>query len=159
MNLNTVFAGDGRKKECIIEKMPRTIKPEGQFPFGTVEEIALDYDRLKVWADRGMSGVFSMIPGVFMVNTMNEQLPQYTVFVDPRYDTDWVIKEIEAKVQIGVPKTELSITPVPQDFMMQHLQSHKQLSDDMENLSKHLDEIHEIFTEYMKEDEDDDLPK
>ncbi len=53
---------------------------------------------LFVWADDGLQGVISKVPGVSLVYTMGNTL--YAVTLDPRYDVEWVKREIEAQIKI-----------------------------------------------------------
>jgi hypothetical protein len=55
---------------------------------------------LTVWADEGNADIVSSTPGVTAVfNTCGPT--QYSVYVDPRYDREWVKAEIEARIKIG----------------------------------------------------------
>lgn len=71
------------------------------FSPGGIREV--DYDRLDVWANEGLTDNFSRIPGVMKVSTQNIEV-SYMIFVDPRYNLKWVMAEIEA-----VAKTEKPI--------------------------------------------------
>jgi 16S rRNA G966 N2-methylase RsmD len=52
---------------------------------------------VNVWANAGMSNVIKEVPGV--TNVFNNDCPTlYMVFLDPRYDRDFVKKEIEAVI-------------------------------------------------------------
>ena len=55
---------------------------------------------LEVWADAGNSDVIQSVPGV--ANVFSNLTPtQYKVYLDPRYDREWVKAEIEAAIKIG----------------------------------------------------------
>lgn len=54
-----------------------------------------------VWADAGMKEIILSVPGV--LTAYDHLYPnRYEVFVDPRYDREWVRAEIEARIKIGV---------------------------------------------------------
>jgi len=92
--------GNGKNKEIIITLYPRKLQSSGMF--GT-SEVLLDYDRLDVWADAGHLENLKKVPGVMSVSQGSVSV-NYGVYVDPRYDTQWVMKEIEAVVQIKPAK-------------------------------------------------------
>lgn len=68
-------------------------------------------DYLEVFADRGLFFAFQKIDGVLDVRVKNSV--QYIIDIDPRYDTDFIIKEVEAIAKIGhTPNTKAGI-PAP----------------------------------------------
>lgn len=95
-----MFVGDGKKQEVIIRVMSRTSTTTGMF--GSTES-TLDYDRLDVWADAGHLENIKKVPGVMEARVAGVSV-NYWVFLDPRYDTQWVIEEIKARLQIELPK-------------------------------------------------------
>ena len=97
---DNIMFGNGKNKEIIITLYPRKLQSSGMF--GT-SEVLLDYDRLDVWADAGHLENLKKVPGVMSVSQGSVSV-NYGVYVDPRYDTQWVIKEIEAVVQIKPAK-------------------------------------------------------
>lgn len=91
----------GKKKEVIIKVLPRTQTSTGMF--GT-SEYTIEYDRLDIWADKGHLDTLKNTQGVMDSGVQGGNPIHYYVFVDPRYDTNWVVKEIEANLQIRKPK-------------------------------------------------------
>ena len=61
-----------------------------------------DYDVLQVWVEKGYKSQFEKIPGVFRV-TQDEPEPRCFVYIDPRFDTQHIIKEVEAVVMLKKP--------------------------------------------------------
>jgi hypothetical protein len=51
-----------------------------------------------VWAEPGLASLLLGIPGVYEV-THNRT--KYFVTLDPRFDRDWIAREIEAQIKIG----------------------------------------------------------
>ena len=77
----------GRNQDLIIED------------FYLVDEITGEKNlssMLVVWADEGVENIVFKIDGVTNVAKQTKTL--YYVFLDPRYDRDFVKKEIEAKI-------------------------------------------------------------
>lgn len=79
---------DGKKTEVLIEKNiyadPRTgveTKPTS----------------MTVWADENMKEVISSVSGVTHVFN-NTTKTRFDVYTDPRYDIDFIIKEIELRI-------------------------------------------------------------
>lgn len=94
--------GDGKKQEVIIQLLPRIYESQPSiFNMGGVSY--LDYDRLMVWCEHGYKSVLEKIEGVFQVKEDDPE-PRYYIFIDPRYDTQWVIKEVEGIVKTTEPK-------------------------------------------------------
>ncbi|MHA2219657.1 MAG: hypothetical protein ACXACY_27430 [Candidatus Hodarchaeales archaeon] len=54
---------------------------------------------LYVWADEGLKDIFESIPGV--VRAFNNDKCKYEIYIDPRYDVEWIKQEITAKAKIG----------------------------------------------------------
>ncbi len=52
-----------------------------------------------VWADPDMEDIISSVPGVSWC--ANEQPTKYVVFLDPRYDVEWIEQEIIAQIKIA----------------------------------------------------------
>jgi len=75
-----VNIGDGKLHDVLVEK-----------DFG---------DGLRVWADPGMESIISSIQGVTSCIGKNTA---YDVYFDPRYDIEWIMQEIIARVKIGEP--------------------------------------------------------
>ena len=59
---------------------------------------------LTVWADRGYENIIKAVPGVAHAYTMNGV--RYSVTVDPRYDRDFVGREIEAAILCNKPEAK-----------------------------------------------------
>jgi hypothetical protein len=97
---DNIMFGNGRNKEIIIKLYPRTLASSGMF--GTTE-VTLEYDRLDIWCDAGHLENLKKVPGVMVANQGSVPV-NYGVYIDPRYDTQWVMKEIEAIVQIKPAK-------------------------------------------------------
>ncbi|HMN14652.1 MAG TPA: hypothetical protein PKD55_20220 [Bellilinea sp.] len=51
---------------------------------------------LIVWADPGMEAVIAKVPGVVSVEGVKTN---YAVHLDPRYDREWVKREIVAQIK------------------------------------------------------------
>lgn len=73
------------------------------FSAGGIREV--DYDRLDVWANKGLTASFEKIPGVFKATTQGIE-NSYMIFVDPRYNLKWVMAEVEAVAKTEQPKEE-----------------------------------------------------
>jgi len=59
---------------------------------------------LNVWADDGNKEIITSVEGVFQVTQIYSW---YDVTLDPRYDAEYVKKEIEAQIKInGVNKND-----------------------------------------------------
>lgn len=87
MNVNF---GTGRKKDVIITILSRSFYE----PMGG--EIELEYDRISMWADAGLSETLSKVEGVLVVSVSNQMPTHYGIAIDPRYDTAHVARELEA---------------------------------------------------------------
>ena len=105
--------GDGRKKEVIIRVLPRTSQTYGMI--GSTET-TLEYDRLDIWADAGHLDNIKKTTGVMDARIGGVSV-NYFVFVDPRYDTQWVIREIEAVVQTK-PSKKSKQKKEPEEFTL-----------------------------------------
>jgi len=57
---------------------------------------------LTIWADPDMTDVIKNIPGVTNVYTIHGPT-EYTVYLDPRYDREYLKCEIEAQIKINLP--------------------------------------------------------
>ncbi|MCG3207288.1 MAG: hypothetical protein FOGNACKC_00888 [Anaerolineae bacterium] len=101
--------GDGREKDVIIVDIFGDADSVEYSPFTGLRQwvprqIAPPY-KLLVWADPGLRDAFSRIKGVVEVDTGN--LPQrYLIMVDPRYNLDWVKREIEGVAVTGAGEEE-----------------------------------------------------
>lgn len=51
-----------------------------------------------VWADEGLTETILAVPGVASVITRPNNCNRYDAMIDPRYDPDWVVAEIEARL-------------------------------------------------------------
>ena len=91
--------GDGKKQELIITVLPRT--SVGMSMFGA-SETTYEYDRICVWVEKGYLAKFKKIKGVFNVIEDSPE-PRYFIYVDPRFDTQWVVREIEGVVKTSKP--------------------------------------------------------
>ena len=58
------------------------------------------FHELIVWADPDMKDVIKSVEGVGFVHTILEEF-KYYVRLDPRYDRDYVAREIEAQIKIS----------------------------------------------------------
>lgn len=94
--------GNGRIKDIIITPLPREQQGEGFMGMPVVRKYT--YDRLMVWTDHGYKEQFEKIPGVFQV-AEDQPEPRYMIYIDPRYDTAFVMQELEAVVKLKKPKT------------------------------------------------------
>jgi hypothetical protein len=94
-------ANGGLERKVIIELMSREFEQTGMF--GHSEYTTLTFDRLRVWADGGMVEIFQAIPGVMRVQQDKAASVCYAVSIDPRYNTKWVMAEIEAVAQLHEP--------------------------------------------------------
>lgn len=98
--------GDGKNLEVIIQLLPRSeyIEPsQSMFGFNPGGARTHEYDRLLVWCEHGYTTQFRNIAGIFEVKEDSPE-PRYFIFIDPRYSTQFVMKEIEAVVKIGKPE-------------------------------------------------------
>jgi len=81
---------NGKLTDVIIEENRYTNERTG---------ILMPCNSLSVWADKGMLGVIRNIPGVNSAhNTFRDT--NYSVYLDPRYDLEWIKAEIEAQIKI-----------------------------------------------------------
>jgi hypothetical protein len=109
--------GSGKKQDFIITVLPRYSYAQPS-PFGGGEETVYNYDRLQVYAEHGYKELFKKIDGVFECRE-DDPTPMYIVFCDPRYDVQWIIKEIEAVIKIGEKsRRSKSISVEPGGFLM-----------------------------------------
>jgi len=94
--------GNGQKQEVIIQVLPR-YEETPMSVFGGGVTTVFEYDRLRVWCDHGFKSKFEKIPGIFLVQEEPNE-PHYCAYVDPRFDTRFIIAEIEAAVKTGKPR-------------------------------------------------------
>lgn len=81
---------NGKKKDILIEDKKFTDNRTG------VESVS---DRtFVVWADAGMKDVISAVDGVVAVYSGQPYETKYDVFVDPRYDFEFIKREVEAAI-------------------------------------------------------------
>ncbi len=52
-----------------------------------------------VWADPGMKNIISSVPGVSWCSNRNPT--EYIVFLDHRYDIEWIKQEITAQIIVA----------------------------------------------------------
>ena len=98
---NIPSLGTGRKQDVLVTLLPRSVTTH----FGTNE---FDFDRLLVWADARLNSLFAAIEGVAQVTTA--ELPtRYVLIIDPRYDVEFIMREVE---RVAVT-SEKSDTPAP----------------------------------------------
>ena len=71
---------------------------------GKLTDVIIEDDviGLKVWADPGMIDIISSVTGVTFCRVTNHV--EYSVHLDPRYDVEWIKREIIARVKIGHSK-------------------------------------------------------
>lgn len=104
-------ANGGMERKVIIRVLPRTIEHEGPFGFSSQE---LEFDRLIVWADDGLKDAFKDVPGIMLVSQDKDAKVRYIISVDPRYNLQWVMAEIEAAAQLHESKPDPA--PIPDDM-------------------------------------------
>jgi hypothetical protein len=84
---------NGKKKDVLIEDVKHTDTRTG------VESVS---DRtFVVWADAGMKDVINAIDGVVAVYSNQPYETKYDVYVDPRYDFEFIKREVEAAILCG----------------------------------------------------------
>lgn len=90
MNIHTnADFGSGRRANVLTRIMPRDY-------FHPLQgEVSLEYDRIEIWADAGLAESFRKIEGILHIGT-DDLKSHYVAFVDPRYDVEFVKREIEA---------------------------------------------------------------
>ena len=54
-----------------------------------------------VWADKDMKEIMESIQGVSNVFSDMETC-EYHVYIDPRYDIEWIKREVEAQIKINM---------------------------------------------------------
>jgi hypothetical protein len=59
------------------------------------------FSRLIIWADENNLAIIEKVPGVSSAYKDISQRCKYDVFLDPRYDREFVKAEIEAAILIG----------------------------------------------------------
>lgn len=87
------------EKEIIITVLPRSSIEVGMFGTHVSE---YQYERLSIWADKGYIENFKRIKGVLQAYNDDTEY-RYFIAVDPRYNLQWVIREIEAVVKTQKP--------------------------------------------------------
>lgn len=89
---------NGRRKNVLVTRLSRVQEmPPGTFnPEKTIN--VLEYDRLHVWADKALDFRFKAIEGVMDVAADGYQ---YVIGIDPRYDTDYVEREVIAAAELS----------------------------------------------------------
>ena len=81
---------NGKKKDVLIEDKMYTDNRTG------VESVS---DRtFVVWAGAGMKDVISAVSGVVAVYSGQPYETKYDVFVDPRYEFEFIKREVEAAI-------------------------------------------------------------
>ena len=81
---------EGRLTDCLIEDEYHTDQRTG------VEYLAWYFT---CWADEGLTELIESVPGV--TNAFNQPTKtRYQVYVDKRYDREWIKSEVEATVKI-----------------------------------------------------------
>lgn len=81
---------NGKKKDILIEDKMVTDNRTG------VESVS---DRtFVVWADAGMEKVIREVSGVVAVYSGQPYETKYDVFIDPRYELEFIKREIEAAI-------------------------------------------------------------
>jgi hypothetical protein len=91
--MNKPLFDNGMERRVKIEKLAREHVEEG--PFGDIRR-TIEFDRLIVWAEPGLKDIFTRIKGVLLVSPDSSVGARYVVSIDPRYNTEWVMGEIEA---------------------------------------------------------------
>ena len=81
---------NGKNKEILFEDKKYTDMRTG---------IETPSDRaFSMWADAGMENVIKGVAGVVAVYSNQPYATKYEVFTDPRYDMEFVKREIEAAI-------------------------------------------------------------
>ena len=107
-------ANGGLERKVIVTVLPRQYEVDG--PFGFTEHKQIDFDRLLVWADKDLLDTFKAIPGVMCVSQDKDAGVRYILSLDPRYNTKWIMAEIEAAAQLHEPKPDPA--PLPDDMLL-----------------------------------------
>jgi hypothetical protein len=94
-------ANGGLERKVIVTLLPRQVTHVGMFESSTE---TVEFDRLRVWADPDLDESFKKIPGVMTVNHDKTAPVCYSISVDPRYNVQWVMAEIEAAAKLHEPK-------------------------------------------------------
>lgn len=95
----------GRKKDVIVNIIPRDPTNVGQWsPFGMIRSGKAhdEVDALEIWADKDMGDIIASVPGILNCEVMPVGV-KYRCLVDPRYDTAFIAREVEAQILIGKP--------------------------------------------------------
>lgn len=95
------IAKGGRVKDVIV----RVLSRNHDGPYG--ETVELDYDRLSVWADPELGPLMSQIEGVMLVAATDQVGNHYIVAIDPRYDTQYIMSEVQAVAEIHATENKL----------------------------------------------------
>ena len=83
---------NGKKTQILFEDMKNTDPRTG------VE--AVSQRNFRVWADKGMQEVIAAVEGVKHVFVYQET--EYVVYIDPRYDFEFIKREVEAALICAV---------------------------------------------------------
>jgi hypothetical protein len=103
--MKSFFPG-GMERRILIQLLSREYSVEGPFGFG--EKHTAEFDRLVVWTDEGYKDAFERVSGVIAVSVDKTCGRRYIISVDPRYNTEWVMKEIEAAAKCEEPQGVLA---------------------------------------------------
>lgn len=85
--------GDGLEREKLLS---------ASYPGLRQSTAEYDYERIVVWANKGFAGHFAKIPGVLTAR-IYETDNKYLICIDPRYNLQWIMREIEATIKIKKP--------------------------------------------------------
>lgn len=81
---------NGRKQDILIENKIYTDNRTG------IETVS---DRsFVVWADAGLNDVIKSVDGVTVVYSNQPYATKYDIFTDPRYDIEFIKREVEAAI-------------------------------------------------------------
>jgi hypothetical protein len=87
---NKMNKNNGRKHNYLIEDVKYMDNTSG---------IELKSDRvLSVWADEGFNKSFEGIEGITSVYSGQPEKTHYNIYVDPRYEIEFIKSEIEAVI-------------------------------------------------------------
>lgn len=92
-----LLIGKGNKVDVLIERTGKASLGFSMFSEDGPERPCAP-EALIVWADRGLAKVIRRVEGVVFAD-VGGYPTKYIVHVDPRYDLDWVEKEIEAAIK------------------------------------------------------------
>lgn len=81
---------NGRMKDVIVEDVFETDERTG------VRSVSAN--KVTVWADVGLTDVLKGAEGVINVYNFDHSKTEYTVYIDPRYDRNYVKAELEAAI-------------------------------------------------------------